>query len=105
VNRRVEAELGAIGPWMICAHGPDEGCGCRKPAPGLVRDAARELGVAPEACAVVGDIGADVEAARRAGARAVLVPTGRTLPAEVAGAPLVAPDLVAAVELLLGPPR
>jgi histidinol-phosphate phosphatase family protein len=105
VNRRVEAELGAIGPWMICTHGPDEGCGCRKPAPGLVRDAARELGVAPEACAVVGDIGADVEAARRAGARAVLVPTGRTLPAEVAGAPLVAPDLVAAVELLLGPPR
>jgi histidinol-phosphate phosphatase family protein len=105
VNRRVEAELGEVGPWMVCPHGPDDGCGCRKPEPGLVRDAARELGVAPEACAVVGDIGADVEAARRAGARAVLVPTDRTLPAEVAGAPHVAPDLLAAVELLLGPPR
>ena len=58
-----------------------------------------------DACAVVGDIGADVEAARRAGARAVLVPTARTRAEEVRAAPLVAPDLVAAVELLIGPPR
>jgi hypothetical protein len=43
-----------------------------------------------------------VEAARAAGARAVLVPTGVTRAEEVAAAPEVAADLLAAVELVLG---
>jgi beta-phosphoglucomutase-like phosphatase (HAD superfamily) len=66
----------------------------------VLRAAAR-LGVAPGDCAVVGDIGADVEAAHAAGARGVLVPTARTLPEEIATAPEVAADLRAAIELLL----
>ena len=44
------------------------------------------LGVAPADCVVVGDIGADIQAALRAGARAVLVPTAATRAAEVAHA-------------------
>jgi histidinol-phosphate phosphatase family protein len=103
VNRRVEELLGPLGPWLVCPHGPWEGCGCRKPAPGLIRAAAGALGVDPGDCVVIGDIGSDVEAARAAGARAVLVPTAVTRPEEVAAAPVVAPDLLAAVELLLGP--
>ena len=102
VNRRVEELLGPLGPWLVCPHGPDDGCGCRKPAPGLVLDAADRLGVPPERCAVVGDIGADVEAARVAGARPLLVPTERTRPEEVEAAPEVAENLGEAVELLLG---
>jgi histidinol-phosphate phosphatase family protein len=105
VNRRVEELLGPIGPWLVCPHGPEDGCSCRKPAPGLVLEAAARLGVAPERCAVVGDIGADVEAARAAGARGVLVPTPRTLQEEVAAAPERAGDLEGAVDLLLGAPR
>ena len=105
VNRRVEELLGPMGPWMVCLHGPGDGCRCRKPGPGLIEAAAGELGVDARDCAVIGDIGADVEAARAAGARAVLVPTAVTRQEEVAAAPEVAPDLVAAVELLLGPPR
>jgi histidinol-phosphate phosphatase family protein len=101
VNRRVEELLGPVGPWLVCPHGPDDGCACRKPEPGLVLQAAELLGVAPERCAVVGDIGADVQAARAAGARAVLVPTPRTLREEVDAAPEVAPDLAGAVGLLL----
>jgi histidinol-phosphate phosphatase family protein len=101
VNARVEELLGPIGPWLVCPHGPDDGCPCRKPRPGLVLAAARALGVAPERCAVIGDIGADVEAAHAAGARGVLVPTPQTRPDEVAAAPEVAPDLDAAVDLLL----
>jgi histidinol-phosphate phosphatase family protein len=102
VNRRVEDLLGPLGPWMVCPHGPADRCGCRKPAPGLVLRGAGRLGVPAERCAVVGDIGADVEAARAAGARAILVPTARTRPEEVATAPEVAPDLGAAVDLLIG---
>ena len=44
----------------------------------MVHAAARTLGVDARGCAVVGDIGADVEAARGAGARSVLVPTPQT---------------------------
>jgi histidinol-phosphate phosphatase family protein len=103
VNRRVEELLGPLGPWLVCQHGPGDGCGCRKPAPGLVEAAARALGVEPRDCVVVGDVGADVEAASAAGARAVLVPTPATRAEEVAAAPEVAGDLAEAVDLLLGP--
>ena len=102
VNRQIERLLGPLGPWSVCAHGPDDGCACRKPRPGLIRDAARRLGVDVRRCVVIGDIGSDVEAAHAAGARAVLVPTPVTRREEVAAAPVVADDLVHAVELALG---
>jgi HAD superfamily hydrolase (TIGR01662 family) len=102
VNDRIEDLLGPLGPWFMCPHHPDAGCACRKPEPGLVLRAAERLSVAPERCALIGDIGADIEAARAAGARGVLVPTARTRPEEVARADLVAPDLGAAVDALLG---
>jgi histidinol-phosphate phosphatase family protein len=105
VNARIEELLGPLGPWAWCPHAPEDGCGCRKPAPGLVHRAAAALGVEPSRVAVVGDIGADVEAARAAGARAILVPTSRTLDAEVRAAPEVAADLEAAVDVLLGEVR
>jgi histidinol-phosphate phosphatase family protein len=102
VNDRIEELLGPIGPWFVCPHSPDDGCACRKPAPGMLLRAAATLGVPAERCALVGDIGADVEAARAVGARAVLVPTPRTLETEILAAPEVAPDLARAVDLLLG---
>jgi histidinol-phosphate phosphatase family protein len=102
VNARVDALLGPFGAFEWCPHGPDDGCDCRKPAPGLIRRAAERLGVEPHECAVVGDIGADVEAARAAGARGILVPTARTRREEVEAADERAPDLARAVDLLLG---
>jgi len=104
VNRRVDDLLGPFDVWQVCPHGPDDGCACRKPAPGMVLAAAQRLGVAPAHVAVVGDIGADVGAAHAAGARSVLVPTEVTLPEEVAAAPVVRPDLLAAVQYLLNTP-
>lgn len=83
VNARVEAELGPFDTWQVCPHGEQDGCGCRKPAPGLVTAAAAALGLEPEECLMVGDIGADVAAGLGAGARAVLVPTPVTRPEEV----------------------
>lgn len=101
VNERVEALLGAMDVWRVCPHGPADGCDCRKPRPGMILSAAEELGVSPERVAMIGDIGADVEAATAAGARAVLVPTSRTRVEECEEAPLVARTLGEAVDLLL----
>jgi histidinol-phosphate phosphatase family protein len=101
VNRRIAELVGDPGPWLMCPHGPDDGCACRKPRPGMVLEAAATLGVAPADCLVIGDIGADVEAARAAGARAVLVPTPATRREEIAAAPVVAPDLLAAIDIAL----
>jgi HAD superfamily hydrolase (TIGR01662 family) len=101
VNAKADALLGPLDAWLFCPHAPQDDCDCRKPAPGLVRRAAERLGVPPERCVVIGDVGADVEAARAAGAQAVLVPTPRTRPEEVAAAPVVAPDLATAVEIAL----
>ena len=102
VNRRVEELLGPFGTWQVCPHGADDGCACRKPRPGMVLAAARRLGVRPEDCVVIGDIGADAEAARAAGARSVLVPTPVTRAEEIAAAPVVAADLGRAVDIILG---
>jgi len=60
------------------------------------------FGFTPPECALVGDTGADVAAARAAGARGVLVPNIVTRREEIDAAPEVAPDLGAAVDLLLG---
>jgi HAD superfamily hydrolase (TIGR01662 family) len=105
VNRRIEDLLGPLGPWVICPHGPEDGCNCRKPLPGLVFQAASVLNVKPEDCTLIGDIGADVDAARAAGARAILVPGPATLSEEIESAPEVAPNLDAAVDLILGAGR
>lgn len=101
VNRRAEHLLGPVGPWLFCPHAPDDGCGCRKPEPGLVLAAAERLGVRPDRCLLIGDIAADVQAAQAAGAAAVLVPTPRTEPEDVRRAPRVAASIETAVELLL----
>lgn len=83
VNARVEAELGPFDTWQVCPHGPEDGCGCRKPAPGMVLAAAAALGLDPRQCLMIGDIGADVRAGLGAGACAVLVPTPATRTEEV----------------------
>jgi histidinol-phosphate phosphatase family protein len=103
VNARVDDVFGGFDTWQFCPHGADDGCGCRKPRPGLVLAAARELGVAAADVVVIGDIAADVGAAAAAGARSVLVPTPVTRAEEVAAAPRTAPTLAAAVALLLDP--
>ncbi|VBA43593.1 D-glycero-beta-D-manno-heptose-1,7-bisphosphate 7-phosphatase [Mycobacterium attenuatum] len=83
VNARVDALLGPFDSWQVCTHGETDGCGCRKPRPGMVLAAADALAVPPSRCVMIGDTGGDVEAALAAGAEAVLVPTARTLPGEI----------------------
>ena len=105
VNARVDSLLGPFDTWQVCPHAPNAGCSCRKPEPGLVTAAARELGLAPHECLLIGDIGSDVDAALAAGARAVLVPTRHTKVDEIDHAQLVAavaPSLRTAVRRHVG---
>jgi histidinol-phosphate phosphatase family protein len=104
VNDRIDQLLGPFDTWQVCMHAPDDRCPCRKPAPGLVQQGCAEVGVDPSRCVVIGDIAADINAAHRAGAMAVLVPTPKTRPDEVFAAPVRAPSLSAAVDLVLGGP-
>ncbi|MGN7201103.1 D-glycero-alpha-D-manno-heptose-1,7-bisphosphate 7-phosphatase [Arthrobacter sp. SAFR-044] len=100
VNARVEELLGPFDVWEVCPHAEQDGCSCRKPAPGMVHSACRKLGIHESESALIGDIGADVGAAEAAGATGVLVPTPVTRAEEVAAARLVASDLASAVGLL-----
>ena len=86
-----------------CPHLPDAGCACRKPSPGLLERAHRELGADLSRSFVVGDTRRDVDLAANAGCGAVLVTTGAGA-AERAGIPgdvPVAADLVAAARAIL----
>jgi HAD superfamily hydrolase (TIGR01662 family) len=105
VNARVEELLGPFDDWQVCPHAPGEGCACRKPAAGLVRAAAAALRVPPRQVIVIGDIGADVDAAVAAGARGILVPGPATRVEEIAAAPDVAGRLADAVDIVLGEVR
>jgi len=101
VNARVETLLGPFDTWQVCPHGRDDGCTCRKPAPGMVKAACAELGVEASRTVLVGDIGSDVEAAAAAGAAGRAVPTAATRRDEVRAAEHAAPDLAGAVDDIL----
>lgn len=105
VNQRLEQMIGPLGPVFMCPHSPEDRCHCRKPSPGMVIDAARALGVEPSQVVVIGDIGADMDAAKAVGARSILVPTRKTRPEEVADADEVAIDLRTAVDMAMGVKR
>lgn len=68
-----DANLSGI---FVCPHHPDDGCRCRKPAPGLLLSALKHVGAKPEQAVFVGDSFKDLGAARAAGVMPVLVRTG-----------------------------
>lgn len=81
IHRRLVTEIQAHGGRMdgvyYCPHHPDVGCDCRKPQPGLLYRAARELELDLARSYLIGDAVSDVEAALAAGCRPILVLTGR----------------------------
>jgi len=112
VHREIDRRLAAAGgldAWYVCPHHPEltGPCGCRKPAPGLVLQAVRDLGIDIARSWVVGDKASDVGLGPRAGCRSALVRTGygRQTEASLEGAgpwpEVVADDLSAAVEAIL----
>lgn len=73
----------ALAGFYVCPHHPQGklaayaiSCSCRKPAPGMILLAARELGIDLRRSWLIGDILDDIEAGRRAGCRTVLLDNG-----------------------------
>ena len=82
MTEAVRRSGGRIDAVYYCPHRPDEDCPCRKPRPGLILKAALELDIDLAASWMVGDDLKDLETAKAAGVRPVLVRTGhgRDLP-------------------------
>jgi len=76
LRRLVAAEGGRVDRIVVCPHGADDQCDCRKPRPGLLRRLARYYQVSLDGVPVVGDSLRDLQAAAAAGATPVLVRTG-----------------------------
>lgn len=77
VHHRMVELLAAAGTRIdasyYCTDGPDDGCSCRKPAPGLLWHAADDHGLDVTRSIMVGDKVSDVEAGRAAGCRRVML--------------------------------
>ena len=104
MNRRIEAEGGRLAGIFFCPHAAPEGCDCRKPRQGLLRQVEAELGVAVGGCPLVGDKASDLQLARQAGCDPILVRTGygreTERQADLAGV-RVFDDLAAAAAVLI----
>ena len=110
--RELLGEAGVpLAGFYYCPHHPEGSvaryavvCDCRKPLPGLIVRAAREHGVDLARSWFIGDILHDVEAAHRAGCRAVLLDNGHETEWEVSPSrtpDVVVPDLAEAARAIV----
>jgi len=81
INRKMISGLkennACVSGIYYCTHHPQEGCSCRKPGLGLLKQAVSDLGVVPEESFFIGDSFLDMRAAKAFGAKSVLVLSGR----------------------------
>lgn len=115
LHRHIAAELEKLGAhvdaWMFCPHHPDGRgsyslpCDCRKPLPGMLKEAARRYHIDLETSVMIGDKLADIGAGDAAGCGTILVRTGYGADHEklVSSSTNVYDDLLAAVKSLLHP--
>lgn len=114
LHRFVDNELARAGAsidaYYLCPHHPRHGigpylteCACRKPLPGMLLAAARDLGIDLARSWIVGDKAADVEAGIAAGCRPLLVRTGygTSEAGQVPSDVTVCDDLLAAARVIL----
>lgn len=112
LHQRVDADLkargGRIDAYYYCPHHPEHGevrdCGCRKPEPGMLLEAAQEHDIDLLHSFMIGDKSSDIEAGLAVGATPILVLTGygeqeRT---EVPPSTFIARDVARACDWILG---
>lgn len=95
---------GRVDAFFFCPHAAGAACQCRKPQPGMLLEVARRFNIALGDTYMVGDGLRDVQAAAAAGARPVLVLTGKGQKTQAEGnlppGTQVFPDLAAFAEYL-----
>jgi D-glycero-D-manno-heptose 1,7-bisphosphate phosphatase len=85
MHRAVVQAGGRIDAIFFCPHAADSDCDCRKPRPGMLLEIARRFNVPLEEVHMVGDAVRDLQAAAAAGAKPVLVLTGKGKKTQAAG--------------------
>lgn len=95
--RRAGAVIDAV---YFCPHGPDDGCSCRKPSPGLIEEALKDCPADMARSFMAGDKRSDLELARRAGIKGEFVLTGQWRSAGAAAAKRGHRDLLALARAL-----
>jgi D-glycero-D-manno-heptose 1,7-bisphosphate phosphatase len=76
LNAELRRHNAALDGIYICPHHPDAGCDCRKPNPGMLLRAEKDMQIDLKRSYVIGDKYVDIELAHRVGATSVLVLTG-----------------------------
>ena len=77
MNQMLLAQGARVDAVFFCPHTPEDGCDCRKPKPGLLREIGRRYGADLSQVSVVGDTLRDLQAAQAAGCEPHLVLSGR----------------------------
>ena len=72
MNAALSATL-PIDEFCVCFHDDAECCGCRKPKPGLLQDAALRRGIDLRRSFMIGDRWRDIDAGASAGCRTILI--------------------------------
>jgi D-glycero-D-manno-heptose 1,7-bisphosphate phosphatase len=75
INRYLKSQL-PLDEFRTCYHDDDEGCDCRKPAPGALLAAAKDHGIDMGSSYMVGDRWRDIEAGQRAGCKTIFIDYG-----------------------------
>jgi len=104
LHRELAQAGGVVDAIFLCPHGPDDGCACRKPLPGMYRDIARRYDADLAGVPAVGDSLRDLQAAAAAGCAPWLVLTGNGAKTRQGGLPAgtrIADDLSAVADALL----
>lgn len=77
VRAKMSSELAEIGAHMdavyYCPHGPNDGCACRKPKPGMLYQAQKDFAINLAECVFIGDDERDILTAHNANMRGILV--------------------------------
>ena len=96
LTEMVRAAGASLAGIYCCPHAPEDHCSCRKPEPGLILQAAADLGFDPREAVVIGDKDSDIDCGRRVGAATVLITAEKSLGSKDLRADAAATDLVGA---------